>query len=118
MPKLVSRAAPDNGRDTSLPLLQPRTPTPIDNTGFGANSDHIIGSVRKNARETVAIALRTYKGIRLIDVRVVVPTPDGGTTPTAKGVALRLECLPDLIALLQRAHAAAVEAGWCRSDGA
>ena len=47
----------------------------------------------------------------------MVAKPEGGTTPTGKGVALKPGAIPELIGLLQRAHAAAVEAGWC-SDGA
>ena len=47
----------------------------------------------------------------------VARSRDGGTTPTAKGVTLKARSLPDLIGLLQRAHVAAVEAGWCDGDG-
>ena len=43
--------------------------------------------------------------------------PDGGTTPTAKGVTLKAGSLPELIGLLRRAHEAAVESGWCDGDG-
>ncbi len=83
-----------------------------------AEPDRIIGSVTKNRRETVAISLRTFKGHRFCDVRVMASKPDGGTAPTGKGVALKAGALPELIGLLQRAHAAAVEAGWCDGDGA
>jgi hypothetical protein len=78
--------------------------------------DRVIGTVAKNAREGVAVALRTYKGHRFCDVRVIASKPDGGTTPTAKGLTLKPAALPELIGLLQRAHAAAVEAGWCDGD--
>ena len=43
----------------------------------GAEPDRIIGSVTKNARESVTVALRTYKGHRFVDVRVTDTT--GGT---------------------------------------
>ena len=74
--------------------------------------------MKKNAREDIAVALRTYKGYRFIDLRLMASTPDGGTTPTAKGVTLKAGSLPELIGLLQRAHLAAVEAGWCDGDEA
>ena len=83
-----------------------------------AEPDRIIGSVTKNSRESVAVMLRTFKGHRFADVRVMASKPDGGTTPTGKGVALNANALPELIDLLQRAHVAAVQAGWCASDGA
>jgi hypothetical protein len=79
--------------------------------------DRIIGAVRKNAREDIAVALRTYKGYRFVDLRLMASKPDGGTTPTVKGVTLKPASLPALIGLLQRAHEAAVEAGWCDGDG-
>ena len=82
-----------------------------------AEPDRLIGSLTKNARETVAVSLRTFKGHRFCDVRVMASQADGGTTPTAKGVTLKAASLPELIALLQRTHAAAVEAGWCNGDG-
>lgn len=83
-----------------------------------AELDRIIGTVTKNSRESVAVMLRTFKGHRFVDVRVMAAKPDGGTTHTGKGVALKADAIPDLIGLLQRAHAAAAEAGWCSSDGA
>ena len=79
--------------------------------------DQVIGTIRKNAREDFAIALRTYKNHRFVDLRLMASKPDGDTTPTAKGVTLKAGSLPELIGLLQRAHAAAVEAGWCDGDG-
>lgn len=79
--------------------------------------DRIIGTVTKNSRESVAVMLRSFKGHRFCDVRVMAAKPDGSTTPTAKGVALKPGALLELICLLQRAHAAAVAAGWCGSDG-
>ena len=79
--------------------------------------DRIVGTIRKNAREIIVVALREFKGFPFIDVRVHALNPDGSTTPTAKGVTLKPGSLPELIGLLQRAHAAAVEAGWCNGDG-
>ncbi len=82
-----------------------------------AEPDRVIGSLTKNSRESVTVALRTYNGHRYCDVRVMASKPDGGTTPTKKGVTLKAGSLPELIGVLQRAHAAAVQAGWCDGDG-
>ena len=78
-----------------------------------AEPDRIIGTVAKNTRESVAVMLRTFKGHRFVDVRVMVANGEGGSTPTGKGVALKAGALPELIELLGRAHKAAVVAGWC-----
>ena len=80
--------------------------------------DRIIGTMTKNSRESIAVMLRTFKGHRFCDVRVMVAGPDGGTTPTGKGVALKTSAIPELIALLRSAHEAALSAGWCDHDGA
>jgi hypothetical protein len=80
--------------------------------------DRIIGTVTKNTRESVAVAMRTFKGHRFIDVRIVAALADGNTVPTGKGVALRADVVPELVTLLRRAHAMALEAGWCVDDGA
>jgi len=80
--------------------------------------DRIIGTVTKNSRESIAVMLRTFKGHRFVDVRVMVANGDGGTTPTGKGVALKPDTLPELIGLLRQAHAAAAEAGWCSGHAA
>ena len=76
-------------------------------------ADRIIGTVAKNGRESIAVALRHFKGHRFVDVRVMAPKPDGGMTPSGKGIALRADAVPELIELLRSAHAAAVAAGWC-----
>jgi hypothetical protein len=78
--------------------------------------DRIIGSMTKNARESVAVMLRTYKGHRFIDVRTMARGPAGGSLPTGKGVALKPAAVPELLDLLQRAHAEAVAAGWCDGE--
>ena len=70
--------------------------------------DRLIGTIKKNAREDIAVALRTYKNHRFVDLRLMASAPDGGTAPTAKGVTLKAAAMPDLISLLQRAHKAAV----------
>lgn len=88
-------------------------PPPTDHN----EPDRLVGTMKKNAQEYIAVSLRTYKGYRFVDLRLMASTPDGGTTPTAKGVTLKADALPELIRLLQRTHETAVEAGWCDGDG-
>ncbi len=72
-----------------------------------------IGTLAKNSRESISVALRTYKGQRFVDVRIVVEGRDGTPQPTGKGVAVKADNLPALVDLLREAHAKAVAAGWC-----
>jgi len=78
--------------------------------------DRIIGTIRKNAQEEIAVSLRTYKGYRFVDVRVMARRPSGNPLPTSKGVAIKPEALPKIIELLQKAHAEAIATGWCGSE--
>lgn len=72
----------------------------------------VIYEVQKNKRERVRVALDQFKGHDLIDVRVTVQMDHGAPfTPTAKGVSLKVEKLPELIAALQVAASEAVERG-------
>lgn len=79
--------------------------------------DVTIGTLPKNTRESVAVMLRTFKGHQFCDVRIMASKPEGEAVPTAKGIAIKPDALPELIRLLQDAHAAAVQAGWCAGDG-
>lgn len=77
------------------------------------NGPVVIQSLNKNARENVRIALDTYQGVELIDLRVTVDLNSSGIqTPTKKGLSLRVQMLPDLIKALMVANEKAVELGW------
>jgi hypothetical protein len=72
----------------------------------------VVYEVQKNKRERVRVALDHFKGHDLIDVRVTVQMDhDGPYMPTGKGVSLKVEKLPELIAALQVAAAEAAERG-------
>lgn len=73
----------------------------------------VIASLFKNAREQVRICLDSYQGVDLIDMRITVELGEtaGVRTPTKKGLSLRVEQLPDLIAALQKAQVAAQSEG-------
>jgi hypothetical protein len=78
--------------------------------------DLTIGTLPKNSRESIAVALRTFKGHQFCDVRVMVEGKDGALQPTGKGVAIKPDGLPALIELLHQAHAKAKAEGWCNGD--
>ena len=73
----------------------------------------IIATLEKNSRELVRIALDEYRGVPLVDVRVMAPAidPTGLPIPTKKGIALRIELLPELVVALQAAEAEARRLG-------
>lgn len=73
----------------------------------------VIAVLPKNRREALRIALDHYRGTNLVDLRVVVELSEtsGLATPTRKGLAVRVEMLPDLIAALAQAAAKARELG-------
>lgn len=81
-------------------------------------ADRNIGTIRKNAQEDIAVSLRTYKGYRFVDLRVMARRPGGEPVPTAKGVAIKPDALPEIIELLRQAHSTAVKAGWCSANDA
>ena len=83
-----------------------------------AEPDRLIGAVRKNAQQDIVVQLRSYKGSRFVDLRVMARGPDGGSIPTPKGVTMKAEDLPKIIGLLRQAHSTAVEAGWCSANDA
>ena len=69
-------------------------------------SGHDIELARfaRGHRGDVVIALRSYKGKLYIDMRAWMHTPSGESTPTAKGVTIRIAEIPKLIAALGRAR--------------
>jgi cold shock CspA family protein len=52
----------------------------------------------KNAREELRAQLREYRGHQLADLRIYVVDELGETLPTKKGIAVRIEQLPHLLA--------------------
>lgn len=77
----------------------------------GATPDTaIVYHFPKNSRELVVAGLRHYRGSRLADLRVCVPSTSGGMLFTAKGLSLTVDQLPQLEAAV-RALRVAVDAG-------
>ena len=79
----------------------------------------IVARIEKNRLEEVVIALETFRGVDLIDIRVHADFSgaDPERRPTKKGVALKVEKLPQLIAALQNAEVEARRRGLLNSEG-
>lgn len=72
----------------------------------------VIADLEKNATERVRVTLTEYNGRNLCDIRVYTEYKSSGEVgPTKKGVSLRVEMLPALIAALTEAHGKAVASG-------
>ena len=72
----------------------------------------VIATVPKNGCEDVRVSLSEYRGHALVDVRTFSEVGDAHERrATKKGVALKLERLPALIAALQAAEAEAQARG-------
>ncbi len=73
--------------------------------------DKTIAVIKKNAIEEVRVALSEYRGHELVSVRIWANyrSADSEKRPTKKGVALRVDQLPELIAALNEAQAARKE---------
>jgi Transcriptional Coactivator p15 (PC4) len=68
------------------------------------SDQRVLHRFRKNAREEVRATLGTFGGYELADIRVYVADERGEAQPTRKGIAVRVEDLPQL-----RAAVAALE---------
>jgi hypothetical protein len=75
---------------------------PNDDPGGG----RLIYSFAKNSREEVRAQLTTFHGRRLADIRVYRADEADVDHPTRKGIALRVEDLPKLLAAVEALIAA------------
>ncbi len=73
----------------------------------------MIATIEKNAVEKLRVALSEYRGHDLVDLRIWANYDSAGSEkrPTKKGFALRIEFLPELIAVLKKAESEARSAG-------
>ncbi len=63
----------------------------------------LVAEIEKNSREVYRVTRRTFKSYRLVDVRVWYDDPDTGEPRPGKGVAIKAELLPQIIAALRMA---------------
>jgi Transcriptional Coactivator p15 (PC4) len=68
-------------------------------------------------RDAIVVSLSTYENRNLISVRTYTTSQDGKMLPTAKGVAMAVERLPELAAALAKAVRKAKELGILADDG-
>ncbi|MGH6940754.1 PC4/YdbC family ssDNA-binding protein [Hypericibacter sp.] len=84
-----------------------------------APPERIIGTQRKNNTEQLRITRSRWRGVEMLGLRVWSHGEDSGPSrPTREGLNLRLELLPGLILLLERARRDAVVAGLLLEEGA
>ncbi|HEX3945337.1 MAG TPA: transcriptional coactivator p15/PC4 family protein [Rhizomicrobium sp.] len=81
-----------------------------------APADRVVRDIRKNSKETARIQLRTYEGVKLIDIRAYTIPTDGDPLPTKKGICLNVQCLRELIGALSEAEIIARQMGWLPVD--
>jgi len=60
----------------------------------------IIAEIPKNSREVYRITRRDFKGFPLVDVRVWFDDATSGELQPGKGVSLKAEVLPEIVAAL------------------
>ena len=75
--------------------------------------DKHISTIEKNAIEEIRVALSEYRGYNQIGIRIFAnyDSVHAEKRPTKKGINLRVNRLPELIAALQEAEREAIEAG-------
>lgn len=70
-----------------------------------------VGGFAKNDREDVRVTFSKYKGHDLLGVRVWYRNSEDELRPSKAGVTVRVDLLPDLLALLQQAKDVAIDKG-------
>lgn len=73
-------------------------------------TDIQIGEIPKNAKERFNVAIRDFKGLRLVDLRIYASN-GVNLEPTAKGVAIKPATLRAIIEALEDAERAAKAEG-------
>ena len=73
-------------------------------------AETVIAEIEKNARESLRMGLSEYRDRHLAYARIWIDTGEKWV-PTQKGLTVRVETLPDLIAGLQRVRSEAEAAG-------
>ena len=81
--------------------------TPQDTQTITDAQYQLIAKVRKNKREEFRIALRQFAHFRGVELRLYQINGVGEFVETPRAVAMRIENLPQIIAGLQMAAAAA-----------
>ena len=81
------------------------------------DSERTIATVPRNAIEEIRVRLSRFKGYDFVDVRIFVEPHDSEERrPTKRGIALRVERLPELLEALREAERAARSEGLLDDD--
>lgn len=77
-------------------------PAPGGNRAGSGNAldGHIVAQIPKNSREVYRIMRRDFKGFPLVDIRVWFDDATTGELRPGKGVSIKLEALPEIVAAL------------------
>jgi hypothetical protein len=73
----------------------------------GATHDRWVGDVAKNSKETLRVQLSTFRGYELVALRVWFQGEGDELRPSKSGFSLRVEKLPELRVVIDKAIAAA-----------
>ena len=65
-----------------------------------SSGDEIIAEIAKNQREVYRVVRRSFKGYKLVDVRVWFDDAATGERRPGRGVSLKLEILPEIVKVL------------------
>jgi transcriptional coactivator p15 (PC4) len=79
-----------------------------------------LGSIEKNEREEIRISLSVFKGRSLLNIRVWFKDKRDEMHPSRKGVAIRVDQIPELARLIRDAYLRADELpalGPAKSEG-
>lgn len=71
----------------------------------------VVGSFPKNNREEVRVSLSKFKGYDLVGVRQWYRNENDDPRPSKSGITIRVDLLPELLELIQKARDIAVEKG-------
>jgi hypothetical protein len=85
----------------------------IDATAATAaqGSRAVVATWRRNARETIQVALDRYQGREVVELRTWLTAEDGSLRPTRTGITLAIRHLPQLAEALAAALTVARERG-------
>ena len=74
-----------------------------------ADDEIVVGSFPKNNREDVRVMFSNFKGYDLLGVRVWFKGDNDDLRPSKAGVTVRVDLLPELMDLLEKAKTIAIE---------
>ena len=76
----------------------------------------VVGSFPKNNREEVRVSLSKFKGYDLVGVRQWFRNENDEPRPSKSGITIRVDLLPELLDLIEKARDIALEKGLLEPD--